>query len=260
MARKLALGIGGLVALLVIGLVLVELATAIGGVSTDDEGTPMVDLAVISVPVADAEPIMTDPDQFLGVPHARPDFNTNGLGPELTFRQDPDDVSSLDPVQARRAVYLGHDQDGEPYYIWYEGSPDLRQRIGQIFADFGSVGRFGSSYGSSTVGNGLMGFLQGSFEDHIDDVGLTYAILSSGSHRPTVALMEWHALPTEVAAVVFHLDGELVGWQVPVSGTAAIQVVGANAARFDFQPEMVALTADGETWLHYPQDLRANGG
>lgn len=239
MARKLALGIGGLIALFAVGLVLVELSTAIGGVSTDDEGTPVVDLAVISVPVADAEPITTNPDQFLGAPHPRPDFNTNGLGPDLTFLQDPDNVSSLNPAQARRAVYLGHDQDGEPYYIWYEGSPDLRQRIGQIFADFGSVGRFGSSYGSLATGSGLMGFLQGSLEDHIDEVGLTYASLSSGSDRPTVALMEWHALPTEVAAVVFHLDGELV-WQVPVSGTAAIQIVGANAAAFDFQPEMVA--------------------
>lgn len=255
MARKLALGVGALVALLIVGLVLVELATAVGGVSTDDDGTPVVDLAVISVPVADTEPIMTDPDQFLGVPHPRPDFNTNGIGLELTFRQDPEDVSSLDPAQARRAVYLGHDQDGEPYYIWYEGSPDLRQRVGQIFADFGSVGRFGSSYGSLATGNGLVGFLQGSVEDHIDELGLTYASLSSGSDRPTVALMEWHALPTEVAAVVFHLNGELVGWQAPVSGTAAIQVVGADAAGFDFQPEMVALTADGEIWRRYPQDL-----
>jgi hypothetical protein len=260
MARKLALGIGGLVALLVVGLVLVELATALGGVSTDDDGTSMVDLAVMSVPVASAEPIMTDPDQFLGVPHAPPDFDTDGFGPELSFRQDPADVSPLDPGQARRAVYLGHDQDGNPYYIWYEGSRDLRQRIGQIFADFGSVGRFGSSYGGETTGSGLGGFLHGSLEDHIDEVGLTHTSLTSGSDQPTVALMEWHALPTEVAAVVFHLDGEVVGWQVPVSGTAAIQVVGANAAGFDFQPEMVALTADGETWHHYPHDSRTNAG
>jgi len=93
--RKLVLGIGGLVALLVVGLVLVELVTRSGAVSTDDSGTAIVDLAVISVPVADAQPIMTDPDQFLGAPHARPNFNTNGLGPDLTFRQDADDLSTL---------------------------------------------------------------------------------------------------------------------------------------------------------------------
>lgn len=259
MSRKLVLGIAALVALLVVGVVLVELATRFGAVSTDDDGTPMVDLAVISVPVADAQPIRTDPDQFLGVPHPSPDFNTNGLGPDLTFRQDPDDVSSLDPAQARRAVYLGNDQDGEPYNIWYEGSPDVRQRIGQIFADFGSVGRFGSSYGALTTGSGLLGFLHGSREDRTQESGLIYASLSSGSDQPTVALMEWHALPSEVAAVVFHLNGDLVGWQTPVSGTAAIQFIAENAG-FDFQPEMVALTADGETWLRYPGDLQKNDG
>lgn len=259
MRRKFVLGIGGLVALLVVGLVLVELATSFGAVSTNDDGTPMVDLAAISVPVADAQPLRTDPDQFLGLPHPSPDFNTNGLGPDLTFRQDPDDLSSLDPAQARRAVYLGHDQGGEPYYIWYEGSPDLRQRIGQIFADFGSVGRFGSSYGALTTGSGLLGLLHGSREDRIQEFGLTYASLSSGTNRPTVALMEWHALPSEVAAVVFHVNGDLVGWQVPVSGSAAIQVVADNTG-FDFQPEMVGLTADGETWLRYPRDSQKNSG
>jgi len=243
------------VGLLVVGLVLVELVTRSGAVSTDESGTPIVDLALISVPVADARPIMTDPDQFLGARHARPNFNTNGLGPDLTFRQDPDDLSSLNSSQARRAVYLGHDQDGEPYYIWYEGSPDLRQRIGQIFADFGSVGRFGSSYGALMTGSGALGFLQGSREDGVQEFGLTYASLSSGTHQPTVALLEWHALSSEVAAVVFHVDGDLVGWQVPVSGTAAIQVVTDNTG-FNFQPEMVALTADGETWLRYPGDFQ----
>lgn len=246
--------------LLAIGWVVLEFATSLGAVSTDDGGTPMVDLAVISVPVADAQPIMTNPDQFLGTPHTEPGFNTSGLGPDLTFRQNPDDLRSLDPAQARRAVYLGHDTDGEPYYIWYEGSPNLRQRIGQIFADFGSVGRFGSSYGTLVIGSGLLGLFNNTQEEVIPEIGLTSASLTSGSDQPTVAVLEWHALPTEVAAVVFHLNGDLVGWQVPVSGTAAVQVIAENAGIFDFQPEMIALTVDGETWLRYPTDLQDNDG
>lgn len=243
-------------ALPVVGLVLMALVTSLSSASTDGSGAHMVDLAVLAVPVSDVEPIMTDPDQFLGVPHPRPNFDTSGLGPDLSFRQDPDDLRTLDPAQARRAVYLGHDQDGEPYYIWYEGSPNLRQRIGQIFADFGSVGRFGSSYGALVTGHGLLGLIYDTQEELIPETGLTYASLSSGSDQPTVAVMEWHALPTEVAAVVFHLNGDVLGWQAPVSGTAAIQIIPGNAGPFDFQPEMVALTADGEVWLRYPRILR----
>jgi hypothetical protein len=199
---------------------------------------------------------MADPDQFLGVPHPAPSFDTSGLGPDLTFRQDLDDLRVLDPAQARRAVYLGHDQDGDPYYIWYVGSPNLRQRIGQIFADFGSVGRFGSSYGALVPGDGLFRFLDDTQEERIPEIGLTSASLTSGSDQPTVAVMEWHALPTEVAVVVFHLNGDVLGWQTPVSGTAAIRVSAERAEPFGFRPEMVALTADGEVWLRYPQVSR----
>lgn len=256
MGRKLALAIGGLLSLPVVGLALMALVTSLSSVSTGEDDAHMVDLALLSVQVADVQPITTDPDQFLGVPHSRPDFDTSALGPDLTFRQDPDDLRALNPAQARRAVYLGHDQAGDPYYIWYVGSPNLRQRIGQIFADFGSVGRFGSSYGALVTGDGLLRFFYDTHGERISESGLTYASLSSGSGQPTVAVMEWHALPAEVAAVVFNLNGDVLGWQSPVSGTAAIQVIAENAAPFGFQPEMIALTADGEVWLRYPLESR----
>ena len=251
-SRRLALGIAGLLGVLVVGFVLTALVTSLSSVATGESAAPMVDLALLSVPVAEVQPIMADPNQFLGIPHSRPNFDTSGFGPDLTLRQAPNDLRPLDPAQALRAVYLGHDQDGEPYYIWYQGSPNLRQKIGQIFADFGSVGRFGSRKGALVTGHGLLGLLDATQEEMIPEIGLTYGHLISGSDQPTVAVMEWHALPTEVAAVVFHLNGEPAGWQTPVSGTAAIRVNADIAGPLGFQPEMVALTADGEMWRSYP--------
>lgn len=55
--------------------------------------------------------------------HRAPEFDTGDLGPELTFNQDTSDLPALDPDKVLRAVYLGHDINGDPYYIWHSGSP-----------------------------------------------------------------------------------------------------------------------------------------
>lgn len=56
----------------------------------------MLEIAMLQMPVADPEPVMEAPDQFLGVPHREPRFDTSRLGPDLTLRQEPRDLLPLD--------------------------------------------------------------------------------------------------------------------------------------------------------------------
>lgn len=250
MSRKLITGLAMVGGLLIVIVVVVAFSFPSGSVATDEDGTITLELAMLVVPVADAEPILEAPDQFLGVPHPRPRFDTVDFGPDLSFRQDIDDLEPLDPEKVLRAVYLGHNESGKPYHIWHVGSPDLRRLLGQIVADFGSFGRLGSSYGTLATGGGLFNNPR---RELIDEVGLTTGSLSYGSDTPATLVAEWHGLPTDVAVVVFYRDGEPLGWQNPVSGTAALQVISdEDAELFDFDVEMVALTADGEEWNRYP--------
>lgn len=237
-------GISGLVVLLLV------IASPSGRVATDADGAHTLGLPMLVVPVADEEPVREDPAQYVGVPHPGPTFDTGDLGPDLSFRQDPSDLEALDPEKALRAVYLGHDQGGEPYYIWHVGSPDFRRFLGQIVADFGSIGRLGSSYGTLETGGGL---LDNSRRQSIEEMGLTTGSLSQSSGEAPVLVAEWHGLPREVAAVVFYWHGEALGWQNPVSGTAALQVtLDDGSSSFDYDVEMVALNAEGQVWNRYP--------
>lgn len=165
-------------------------------------------------------PLVHAPNQYLGVSHPEPEFDTIELGVDLTFDQDTSSLPTLDPDEVLRAVYLGHDVDGEPYYIWQAGSPDLRRMIGQIIADFGAVGRLGTSYGGLIVGDA---FWDGALEESIAERGLADGSISSSSDGPTIFTIEWHGLPRDVVAVALYDDGEPVGWQRPISGTVAFQ-------------------------------------
>jgi len=228
-------------------IVFVVLSIPSGQVVTSDDGAHTVELAMLTVPVADKEPLVEAPDQFLGVPHSAPEFDTSDLGPELTFSQDPTDLEDLDPDLVLRAAYLGHDLNGDPYYIWQSGSPNLRQMIGQILADFGAVGRFQTSYGTLQIGDPLW---QNSIESTIGETGLTAGSISSSSNRPTTFTAEWHALPADVAAVVLYEQGEPLGWQRPISGTAAFQFEYGDQDHLSVArgTEMVALTIVGDVW------------
>lgn len=245
--RRLLLLVG-LVAVLAVSLVaLLVLASPSGEVVTDETGTNTLELAMLAVPVAEAEPFIEAPDQFLGVMHAPPAFDTDDFGPDLTLRQDVSSLGPLDPQEVLRAVYLGHDVDGDPYYIWHNGSRDLRQLIGQILADFGSVGRLESSYGTESGGDGL---LERGLEESLPETGLVAGGVTQGSFEPTLLVAEWHGLPSVIAAVVFYEDGKPIGWQVPVSGTAALQRTydDATVGGFNHLIEVSALTADGDEW------------
>ena len=247
MKRKLLTAfavVAGLLVLLVAGVVL---SLPSGSVATSDDGTHTLELAMLTITIAEEEPLVKAPSQYLGVPHPYPDFDTTDLGPDLTFDQDTSSLPALHPDHVLRAVYLGHDIRGEPYYIWHSGSPDFRRMIGQIIADFGAVGRLESTYGSEVVGDALW---ESSQQEIIAEMGLISGSISSSSSGPTTFTIEWHGLPTEVVAAVLYHDGEPIGWQRPVSGTAAFQfdMGSQDPQSVGRSAEMVAFTATGEDW------------
>lgn len=250
MRRKAAVALTIVAGLVVAVMVLVAVAAPSGSISTGEDGVHTLRLAMLTVPVADKEPLVETPDQFRGVPHLPPRFDTTDLGPDLTLRQEPDDLQPLDPEEVLRAVYLGHDQEGGPYHIWHSGSPDFRQMLGQIIADFGSFGRLETSYGTEATGGGLF---DSSLEESIAQMGLTTGSLSSGTGQPTTLVAEWHGVPDEVAAVVFYEDGEPLGWQQPVSGTVAFREMydEEDIEAFGHSIELVALTSAGEEWNRF---------
>lgn len=248
MRRTLAFGLVVVGGLLLVVAALVGASFLFGPVTTDEDAEMTVRLAMLGVPVADGGPILEHPDQFVGVPHQEPRFDASDLGPELSFRQDPADLEPLDREEVLRAVYLGHDQAGEPYYLWHVASEDLRRLLGQILVDGGSFGRLGTSYDPLIVGDGLFSSSQ---EQTIGERGLTNGFLTAGSNEPTTLVAEWHALPPQVAAVVFIHDGEPLGWQNPVSGTAALRIMPQDRSH-DYDVEMVALTPDGNEWNRMP--------
>ena len=239
--------VGGVVILLG-GVIALSLPS--GSIQTSEDGTHSIDLAMLSVPIAETDPLLEVPDQFLGVFHPQPGFDTNEIGPDLSFVQDTADLPALNPDEVLRAVYLGDDVNGDPYYIWHSGSAEFRQLIGQIIADWGSLGRLETSYGTEEVGPALW---ERDRQAYVAEHGLTTGSISSGSTSDGVTFTaEWHGLPEEVAAVVFYQGGEAIGWQRPVGGTAAFQFrYGMEQDPLDLGGEMVALTATGDEWERY---------
>jgi hypothetical protein len=247
-SRKLVTSLLVIVGVLLLLVVVLALSIPSESITTSEDGTHTLEIAMLSVPIAATEPLAESPDQFLGVPHPDPEFDTSGLGPDLTLQQDTSDLAALDPEEVLRAVYLGDDFDGDPYYIWHSGSPDLRRMIGQIIADFGAVGRLETSYGTEEVGEALW---ESSQEESMAEMGLTTGSISTSSEGTTFTT-EWHALPEEVAVVVLYQHDEPVGWQRPVSGSAAFRFdYGLDEDVFRLDGEMVALTAMGEEWNRF---------
>jgi hypothetical protein len=231
--RKTIVGlsvVGGLLLLLVVFTM-----SRVGGNPVTEGGNGFtVDIAGLAVPIASPEPLITGPDQYLGVPGREPSFDTADLGPDLSLVQRQGELTQLDSDEVLRAVYLGHDNDGDPYYLWQSGSPNFLQLIGQIIADFGSFGRIETSYGSEVVGDA-------------GDAGLgisTGSIDASPGSPPTLTA-EWHGLPPSVAALVFYRGDDPIGWQRPVSGTAAIQY-GFEAGEDAFGTDIVIVAFDGQ--------------
>jgi hypothetical protein len=227
---------------LVVGLLFLSIPR--GLVTTAEDGTPIAEIAMLSVPIAAEGPVLEDPDQYLGMPHPEPAFDTGELGRDFTFHQEISELQPLDEDRVLQAVYLGHDVEGDPYYVWRSGSPDLRRMVGQVIADFGAVGRFETSYGTEEVGQA---FWEDSQDEDIAERGLTTGSLLASSEGTTLTA-EWHGLPREVSVVVIYQDGLPVGWQRVISGTAAFQLHYPVGQGDGLEGEMVALTATGDTW------------
>lgn len=241
--------LAGVVAILV-GVVALSLPRA--SIETSEDGTHTIRLAMLSVPIAETVPLVETPDQYLSVQHAEPVFDTSDFGQNLSFVQDTSDLPALDPDEVFRAVYLGHDVYGEPYYIWQSGSSEFRQTIGQILADMGSFGRLETSYGTEDVGPPI--WERGQHAARIAEEGIVTGSIQSTSNSTDTNVTftaEWHGLPSEVAVVVLYGLGEAIGWQRPVSGTAAFQLHSGPDQDPPDQATMVALTASGEEWRHY---------
>jgi hypothetical protein len=244
---------GVVVFVVVLGLLTLLVATSApsGNVVTDEDGGHTLGLAMLTMPISDPEPLLESPHQFLGIPHPDPAFDTSALGDNLTFTQDTGELKPLDPAEVLRAVYLGHDANGSPYYMWQNGSPDFRRLLGQIIADFGAVGRLHTSYGSLVTGDGIF---SRSLERELPLRGLptgSISTSSSPSESTTTLTAEWHGLPSEVSAVVLYQGEEAVAWQVPVSGTAAFQFVYDGASEHGAVGRgtaLVALATDGAEW------------
>ncbi len=233
--RRPVVAVGGVL----VAVVLVFAVLAFFSLSTrivDHGEWSTIRIANREVPIASADPVSHGPQIYLGTPTVKPDFVDESFGPDVSFRMRSEPGAGLSESKVLRAVYLGHDVGGDPYYIWQEGFDGIGDLLGQILADFGSVGRFESSYGTYDTGPGLF---------HGDDsefIGPTVQFIESDTYE---MVAEWHSLPKNVVAVVLSEDGQSLGWQAPVSGTVGFR--DERDERFG-RVEMIAYEASGEIW------------
>jgi hypothetical protein len=179
-----------------------------------------VEIADLAVAVTDPDPVLTDPDVWLGLPGPIPLFDTTELGPDLSFTPGEPAVGDLDEQNMRndgwptgtRAVYLG-DLEGEPFYLYSAPAPSIWDRIFEIVDGNFSGDVLGTSINCCTGGNmdheeGMPGF---SYSSSTED-GVTTEEMTSA---------EWLGLSTNVSVVAYQFDGEFVGWQRPVGGASS---------------------------------------
>jgi hypothetical protein len=208
--------IGGVV------LILIVMALSIPDNPLQSEGdSHTLTLGPITVPVASPEPAAEDPNQYLGVPHTDPTFDTSSLGTDFNLTAGTPNFAAIEdelvvrPDRIVRAVYLGDDYEGTPLYIYSEGSTNIGNLIAQFFLDEGTLFRFGTTYNcciAGPVGVGVVGEPVLSISNPHEE-GLDATIIA-----------EWHDLPEEISVVALEIDSRPVGWQTPVSGTAALRI------------------------------------
>ena len=229
--------VGGLIVILVATSLLLPSESV-----TSDGDTHLLALGPITVRIQHPELAVEDPDQYLGVRHELPRFNTQHLGEDLNLVVGQLDFKALEgePVvnedKIMRAVYLGHDPNGVPVYIYSEGTENFLDLIFRFFIDEGNVGRFGSTYHccvNAPLASGVMG----------EPVELVYTI--PGVESTVVA--EWHHLDDEVSVVALEVEGEPIGWQTPTSGSSLFRI---DVAEIDDPSQetivMIAYDINGE--------------
>ena len=194
----------------------------VAGLGDSDVSTGYsIKVGPVEVFIVEPEPIATQPDRFLGLVGPVPAFDTAHLGPDLSFEPGEPDFSQHEGEDILSAVYLGNDVNGDPYWIYGPGSRNFLRMIGQIVADFGCFCRLATSYETLFVG-----------EAPDEVIGFPGGHLSGGSDNPAVLVVEWYGLPYDIAVVAFEIDGEPVGWQRIVGGTAAIRL---ELSDFEFE-------------------------
>lgn len=189
-------------------------------------GVETVEIADLAVPVVDSEPILTDPDVWLGLPGPSPRFDTTPYGADRSFA--PGQPKSDLDERLNMAVYLG-ELDGEPFYVYSQSAPSIWDRISEMV--FGNLS-------ADTLGTSL-NCCSGGDMDH--EGGLPGMSMSSGTGLPDLIVVEWLGLTPDVSVVAFEVDGAFIGWQTPVGGTVSLRLEDrpGNVA-------MVALNQDGE--------------
>jgi hypothetical protein len=183
----------------------------------DTENVDVVEIADLAVAVTDTDPVLTDPDVWIGLPGPAPLFDTSELGPDLSFTPGEPAVGDLDEQNMRndgwptgtKAVYLG-DLEGEPFYLYSAPAPSIWDRIFEVIDGNFSGDVLGTSLNCCTGGDmdheeGMPGFgHSSSTEGGVTTEEMIYA--------------EWLGLSTNVSVVAYRFDGEFIGWQRPVGG------------------------------------------
>jgi hypothetical protein len=168
-----------------------------------------VEIADLAVPVVDAEPILDDPQVWVGLPGPTPQFDTSDLGPDLSFTPgEPADDDLGDRIID--AVYLG-DLDDKPFYIYSQTAPSIFDWFSELI--------FGNLSGQ-TIGTSLDCCTGGDMDREGGFPGIS---ASQTNDEPPVIVAQWWGLSPDVSVVAYQFDGEFVGWQTPVGGVSAIQ-------------------------------------
>jgi hypothetical protein len=182
-----------------------------------------VEIGDLAVAVTGSEPVLRDPDVWLGLPGPDPLFDTSPLGPDLSFAPGEPSTGDLDEENMRhdgwpsasRGVYLG-ELAGEPFYIFSAPAPSIWDRIFEVINGNFSGDTLGTSLNCCTGGD----------MDHGEWLpGISGSFSSEGGVMTSeVITAEWLGLSTEVSVVAYQVDGEFMGWQTPVGGVSSLRL------------------------------------
>lgn len=176
----------------------------------ESHGVETVEIADLAVPVVDSEPKVEEPRIWLGLAGPRPQFDTSGLGPDLSFTPGEPEAGDLEEGVID-AVYVG-DLDNQGMYIYSRAAPSIFDWFSEII--------FGNLSGQ-TIGTTLACCMGGTDMDR--EGGFPGVSGSRFNDEPPVIVAQWFGLSPDVSVVAYQFDGEFVGWQTPVAGVSAIQ-------------------------------------
>jgi hypothetical protein len=179
-----------------------------------------IEIADLAVPVTSREPVLTDPDVWVGLPAPAPAFDVSLLGEDLSFAAgtpvagDFAEGSLLNDgwPGPTRAVYLG-EFDGEPFYIYSAPAPSIWDRIFEVI---------GGNFSGDVLGTSLE-CCSGGDMDH--EEGLPGFSVSGTLGETDVIVAEWLGLSPQVSVVAYEIDGSPFGWQQPVGGVVSIRLI-----------------------------------